>query len=41
MVGWHHGRNGHEFESSPREGDGQEGVACCSQSLGSQTVGSD
>ena len=30
MVGWHHGLNGHEFESTPRFGDGQGGLACCS-----------
>ena len=25
MVGWHHRLNGHEFESTPGVGDGQEG----------------
>ena len=30
MVGWHHRLNGHEFEQTPRVGDGQEGLACCS-----------
>ena len=30
MVGWHHWRNGHEFEQAPGVGDGQEGLACCS-----------
>ena len=30
MVGWHHQRNGHEFEQAPGESDGQGGVACCS-----------
>ena len=29
MVGWHH-QLGHEFESTPGIGDGQEGLACCS-----------
>ena len=29
MVGWHHQLNGH-FEWTPRVGDGQEGLACCS-----------
>ena len=31
MVGWHHQLNGHEFELSPRVGDGQGGLVCCSQ----------
>ena len=30
MAGWHHGLNGHEFEQTPGDGDGQEGLACCS-----------
>ena len=30
MVGWHHRLNGHEFESIPGVGNGQEGLACCS-----------
>ena len=30
MVGWHHRLNGHEFEYTPRVGDGQGGLACCS-----------
>ena len=29
MVGWHHRFNGHESESTPGVGDGQEGLACC------------
>ena len=24
MIGWHHRRNGHEFEQAPGVGDGQE-----------------
>ena len=24
MVGWHHRLNGHEFEQTPRDGEGQE-----------------
>ena len=31
MVGWHHGLDGHEFEQAPGDGDGQGGLACCSQ----------
>ena len=30
MIGWHHWLNGHEFEYTPRVGDGQEGLVCCS-----------
>ena len=29
MAGWHHQLDGHEFESTPRAGDGQGGLACC------------
>ena len=30
MVGWHHRRNGHEFEQALGVGDGQGDLACCS-----------
>ena len=30
MVGWHHRLNGHEFEQTPGDGEGQESLACCS-----------
>ena len=30
MVGWHHRLNGHAFEQSPEDGEGQESLACCS-----------
>ena len=30
MVGWHHWLNGHEFEQSPGDGDGQGSLASCS-----------
>ena len=30
MVGWHHRLNGHGFGWTPRVGDGQGGLACCS-----------
>ena len=30
MVGWHHRRNGHEFESGLGVGDGQGGLTYCS-----------
>ena len=29
MVGWHHQRNGHEFEQALRDGEGQGSLACC------------
>ena len=39
MVGWHHSLNGHEFEQTPGDGEGQgNGVL---QSMGSQRVGHD
>ena len=30
MVGWHHQLNGHEFEQTLGDGDGQGGLTCCS-----------
>ena len=30
MVGWHHQLNGHEFKQTPRDGEGQGNLACCS-----------
>ena len=30
MVGWHHQHNGHEFEQTPGDGEGQGSLACCS-----------
>ena len=30
MVGWHHQLNCHVFEQTPRVGDGQRNLACCS-----------
>ena len=41
MVGWHHWLNGHEFEQTPEDGDGQGSLVCCMQSVGSQRVGHD
>ena len=29
VVGWRHGLNGHEFEQTPRDGEGQGSLACC------------
>ena len=30
MVGWHHQLNGHEFEQTPGDGEGQGSLACWS-----------
>ena len=29
MVGWHHRLDGHEFEQTPGDGEGQGSLACC------------
>ena len=29
MVGWHHPLNGHEFEQTPGDGEGQGRLVCC------------
>ena len=29
-VGWHHQLNGHEFEQTPGDGEGQGSLVCCS-----------
>lgn len=30
MVGWYQQLNGHEFEQTPEDGEGQGSLACCS-----------
>ena len=30
MVGWHHCLNGHEFEHTPGDNEGEMSLACCS-----------
>ena len=30
MFGWHHRLNGHEFEQTPGDGEGQRSLACFS-----------
>ena len=30
MIGWHHRRDGYEFEQALGVGDGQGSLACCS-----------
>ena len=39
MVGWHHRLNGHEFEQTQGDSEGQGRLACMLQSVGSQRVG--
>ena len=39
MVGWHHQLNGHEFEQTLGESEGQGSLVCCSH--GSQRAGHD
>ena len=42
MVGWHHKLNGHEFEQTPGEGEGQGSLACYSPPVAkSQLIGKD
>ena len=40
MVRWHHRLNGHEFEQTPGDSEGQGSLGCCSPG-GSQRVGHD
>ena len=39
MVGWHHQLNGHEFEETPGDSDGQRSLVCCNS--WSRRVGQD
>ena len=39
-VGWHHRLNGHEFEQTPGDSEGEGSLACCS-SWSQQRVGQD
>ena len=41
MVGWHHRLNGHEFEQTPGDGEGQGSLECCSLWGPMQRVGND
>ena len=41
MVGWHHWLNGHEFEQTPGDSEGQGSLACCNPWSCSQTWLSD
>ena len=33
MVGWHHWLNGHEFEQTPEDSEGQGSLVCCSHGV--------
>ena len=35
MVGWHHRLNGHEFEQTLGDSEGQRSLVSCMQSMGS------
>ena len=37
MIGWRQRLNGHEFEQTPGDTEGQESLECCSSWGGSQT----
>ena len=30
MIGWYHQLNGHEFEQTPEDSEGQGSLECCS-----------
>ena len=34
MVGWHHQLNGHGFEQTQGDSEGQESLVCCSPGVG-------
>ena len=34
MVGWHHQFNGHEFEQTSGESEGQGSLVCCIHGVG-------
>ena len=38
MVGWHHRLNGHEFDQTLRDSEGQGSLACCSPQGHKDTV---
>ena len=38
MFGWYHQLNGHEFEQTPGDSEGQESLVCCMQSMALQRV---
>ena len=38
MAGWHHWLNGHEFEQTPGDSEGQGSLACCGPWIGDDLV---
>ena len=38
VIGWHHPFNGQEFGHTPGDSGGQRILACCMQSIRSQSV---
>ena len=38
MVGWHHRLNGHEFEQTPGDSEGQGSLVCCSSCIGKSQI---
>ena len=38
MVGWHHQLNGHEFEQTLKDSEGQGSLVCCSPRGGKELV---
>ena len=38
MVGWHHQLNGHKFEQTQVDSEGQGSLACCSPLVGPDLV---
>ena len=38
MVGWHHQLNGHEFEQTLGDSEGQGSLVCCSSCMGLHRV---
>ena len=39
MVGWHHRLNGHEFEQTLGDGEGQASLVCCSHGVATSWTG--
>ena len=39
MVGWHHQINGHEFDQTPGDSEGQGSLLCCSQGVAKSRTG--
>ena len=37
MIGWHHRLNGHEFEETQGNSEGQGSLVCCMEFMGLQS----